>query len=142
MREDNAVNVIRQLSEQFKNGSIYDSLRFTCRYIQLNFGNDKLEEIFREFWTTSTVNFFPSDNGLDFADFLLRKSEIIEDRFFADLVRYEKNMLLTLLDGKARKMTLSFQPAEVIIPLADFQLPAGVQKGNYKITIKPDNIFG
>jgi uncharacterized protein (UPF0276 family) len=142
LREDNAVKVIKQLSGQFKNGSIYDSLRFTCRYIQLNFGDDKLEEIFREFWRGATVNFFPSDNGLDFADFLLQKGEIIEDRFFADLVRYEKNMLLTLLDGKARKMTLSFQPSEVVIPLADFELPVDVQKGKYKITIKPDNIFG
>jgi uncharacterized protein len=145
LREDKGVRVIKYLSEMFKNGSLYDSLRFTCRYIQLTSGGDKLEEIFGEFWTNAKVNFFPSDNGLDFADFLLEKlekSETPENQFFADLVKYEKNMLLTLLDGKTRKINLSFQPAEVVPALADFELPVDFQKGVYQITIKPDNIFG
>lgn len=141
LEADKGFEVIRDLIEKFKGSAIVSSLKLTCRYIMLYYSVDELNSLLREFWSKDVPKLFASDNGIDFANFLLASEKIKGNDLLLDLIVYEKKSLLTLLDQIQREVEMSFNPTELIPFLADYKLPQALNRGNYIITLAPEEHF-
>ena len=49
--------------------------------------------------------------------------------------------MLTLLDQTQREVEISFNPNELITSLADFKLPESLTRGNFIISIMPEEKY-
>ncbi|MDQ3683599.1 MAG: DUF692 domain-containing protein, partial [Bacteroidota bacterium] len=141
LENDKGLSVIKQLIEKFKGSLVVSSLKLSCRYIMLYYDVDTLNEFLRSFWQISLPKLFASDNGLDFADYLLSCDQIKKHQLLPDLIIYEKSSLLTLLDQQTRKIEMSFNPTELIPFLAEYNLPPLLHTGKYIIEILPEENY-
>jgi uncharacterized protein (UPF0276 family) len=138
---DKGFEIIRDLIEKFKGSAIVSALKLTCRYIMLYYSVDELNQLLKVFWETDVPKLFASDNGIDFADFLLHREELKNNDLLMDLITYEKKSLLTLLDQTQRDVKMTFDPTEIIPFLAEYKLPESLHRGNYIITLTPEEKF-
>jgi len=141
LQKDKGVEIIKDLIEKFKGSFLVSSLKLTCRYIMVHYGIEVLNKLLREFWRTSIPKLFASDNGIDFADFLLNCQEIKDNQVLLDLISYEVSSLLTILDQKPRNVEMTFNPTELIPFLAEYELPTALDTGNYIITVVPEENY-
>lgn len=138
---DKGFDIIKDLIEKFKGSAVVSSLKLTCRYIMLQYGVDELNKLLRLYWSNDIPKLFASDNGIDFSDFLLKQKKIKNDDLLPDLIAYEKKSMLTLLDQTQREVEISFNPNELITSLADFKLPESLTRGNFIISIMPEEKY-
>lgn len=138
LEKDKGVSIIRDLIDKFRASLVVSSLKLTSRYLMLVEGQKKFNDLLQDFWQEYPPQLFASDNGVIFADYLLSKKTLVKDSFLQDLIRYEKCSLLTHLDGKVREVEISFNPYEIIPPLAEGKVPEHIHKDNYHISITPD----
>jgi uncharacterized protein (UPF0276 family) len=141
LENDPGLGIIRDLVEKFKGSLVVSSLKLSCRYIMLYYSVDELNKLLRTFWNTSVPKLFASDNGIDFANYLLNCAELKSNDLLMDLISYEKQSLLTLLDQTQRNMDMSFNPTELIPFLAEYKLPESLARGNYIVTILPEEKY-
>lgn len=141
LETDKGLEVINDLIEQFRGSLVVSSLKLSCRYIILYYGLDELNRLLRDFWKNSVPKLFASDNGLDFADYLLKQPELKSNDLLQDLIRYENYSLLTLLDQQERNVQLCFNPTELIPFLADRQLPNNLTPGVFVVSLLPEENY-
>ena len=139
LNKDKGVEIIKGLIDKFRSSLVVSSLKLSCRYLMLSHGLNGFEEILKDYWLNSKPLLFASDNGLQFANYLIYESTIgKEDELLKDLVTYEYSSLQTLIDDKQREIQISFNPNEIIPFLSNGKLPDKLSRGNYIITIEPD----
>ena len=138
LEKDEGTAIIRDLIDKFRASLVVSSLKLTSRYLMLVFGEEKFNGLLLGFWKNHPPQLFASDNGIVFADYLLSQTNLVKDTFLKDLIHYEKISLLTYLDGKARDVEISFNPYEVIPPLAEGKVPENITTGKYHLSITPD----
>jgi uncharacterized protein (UPF0276 family) len=138
---DKGFDIIKDLIEKFKGSAVVSSLKLTCRYIMLYYGVEALNKLLRLFWSNDVPKLFASDNGIDFANFLLTRKEIKNNELLVDLILYEKKSMLTLLDQTQREIEMSFNPNDLIPFLANYKLPESLDRGNYIISIMPEEKY-
>jgi uncharacterized protein (UPF0276 family) len=141
LENDPGIGIIKDLVEKFKGSLVVSSLKLSCRYIMLYYGVEELNKQLRTFWYTSVPKLFASDNGIDFANYLLHSRELKGNDLLMDLISYEKQSLLTLLDQIQRNVDMSFNPTELIPFLAEYKLPESLTRGHYIITILPEENY-
>ena len=141
LETDKGFDIIKDLIEKFKGSAIVSSLKLTCRYIMLSYGVSELNALLRLFWSSDIPKLFASDNGIDFANFLASREEIKKNDLLMDLIAYEKKSMLTLLDQTQREVEISFNPNELIPYLAEYKLPPSLNRGNYVISIMPEEKY-
>lgn len=141
LNKDKGVSIIRQLIEKFRGSLVVSSLKLSCRYIILKHGVDTLNQFLYSFWQTSVPKLFASDNGLEFADFLLSDDQVKVNQVLYDLIIYEKSSLLTLLDQQTREVNICFNPTELIPYIANHQLPENLSIDNYILEILPEENY-
>lgn len=138
-KEDKGVGIIEKLVRKFRSSLVVASLKMSCRYLMLSQGMDGFNQVLREYWLESKPLLFASDNGLQFAKYLMNESNLAkEDPIFRDLVFYEYNVLETLIDSKERDVEISFDPYQMIESLSNGQLPENLKIDKYIITVEPD----
>lgn len=135
---DPGLDIIKTLIKQFKASGIVGALKLSCRYIILHRGIEELDNLLESFWLIASSNLFASENGITFANYLLQQPEIFADDMLADLVLYEKTSLLTMNDSVEREIEISFNPYEIIPFLEERQMPININRGQYVLTIVPN----
>ena len=141
LENDKGFEIIRDLIEKFKGSLIVSSLKLSCRYIMVYYSVEELNKLLRDFWTTALPKLFASDNGIDFADYLLTCKELKNNDLLMDLISYEKKSIQTLLDQTQRNVEMTFNPTELIPFLAEYKLPESLNRGNYIITLLPEENY-
>jgi uncharacterized protein len=140
-KEDRGLEVITDLVEKFRGSFLVSSLKLTCRYIMLHYGLDKLDYWMKKFWLKSIPELFSSDNGLNFANYLLENSEAKKNRILMDIILYESSSLQTLLDNNFRQINICFNPNEIVPLLVKGLYPTDLVIGEYLVKIEPQQEF-
>ncbi len=141
LKKDKGTAIIRDLIDKFRASLVVSSLNLTSRYLLLVFGEEKFNGLLQGYWKNHPPQLFASDNGIAFADYLLLQNNLVKDTFLLDLIHYEKFSLMTYLDGISREVEVSFNPYEVIPPLAEGKVPKNITRGKYLLSITPDEQY-
>lgn len=135
---DKGLTVIQDLIEKFKGSLLVSSLKLSCRYLMLSTGMDAFNALLRDFWQTSITKLFASDNGIDFADYLLTQETLMSNRVLKELVIYERASLQSFTENKTIIVNMSYNPLTMISHLVERKIPAMIEQQDYEIEITPD----
>lgn len=136
---DKGLQIIRDLIEKFRSSLVISSLKLTCRYLMLKYGIDEFNKLLRKNWEKAIPKLFASDNGIDFAIFLLT-NEIALDESLQTLIKYEIASLSAQLENREVTVELSFHPLEMVECLSNLRLFDELKKGNFSTTIVPNDL--
>lgn len=138
LMKDKGLGIIRDLIEKFKGSLLVSSLKLSCRYLMLTLGMDNFNTLLRAFWQTAAPKLFASDNGSDFAQYLLQQEYITGDLILVDLIRYEYASLQSFTENRVVTLEMSYHPLQMIEALQQRHIPVFTSDENYLIDITPD----
>ena len=130
--------LLKELVEKFKGSLIVSSLKLSCRYFALKYGMNEFNDVLRVYWKNSISKLFASDNGLDFAKYLMSSSEFKDDEDLETIIKYEIASINSIVSESAIEVQLIYHPEEMVNCLANLELFDNLKKNNYLVTIEPD----
>lgn len=136
--KDKGINIIQDLIEKFKGSLLVSSLKLTCRYLMLTLGMENFNTLLRTFWQEASPKLFASDNGTDFANYLLQQKSILTDRILVELIQYELASLKSFTENTTVTVEMSYNPLNMIEALKQRKIPAFRSAKDYLIEITPD----
>jgi uncharacterized protein (UPF0276 family) len=138
LQADKGLTIIQDLIEKFKGSLLVSSLKLSCRYLMLTLGMDTFNALLRDFWQVSVTKLFASDNGIDFADYLLQQDTLTDNKVLLELIVYEKASLQSFTENRTIVVNMSYNPLTMIRHLIDRKIPAFMEEQDYEIEITPD----
>ncbi len=138
LKADKGLTVIQDLIEKFKGSLLVSALKLSCRYLMLSIGMDAFNALLRDFWQTSITKLFASDNGIDFADYLLTQEALMRNTILKELIVYEKASLQSFTENKTIIVNMSYNPLTMISHLVERKIPVLMEQQDYEIEITPD----
>lgn len=134
---DPGVGVIHRLIGEFRASMVVGVLRLTSRYLMLSLGPDIFRALLQDFWSRHPPRPYASMEAEAFAAYLTRLDLQLPQ--LATVLRFERAVLATLLDGQSRIVAFDFDPFPLFRALTEGRLPDEPGSvGNYEIEITPD----
>ncbi|MBK6571629.1 MAG: hypothetical protein IPG21_04025 [Saprospiraceae bacterium] len=99
---------------------------------------NEFNDVLRVYWKNSISKLFASDNGLDFAKYLMSSSEFKDDEDLETIIKYEIASINSIVSESAIEVQLIYHPEEMVNCLANLELFDNLKKNNYLVTIEPD----
>jgi uncharacterized protein (UPF0276 family) len=138
LEEDAGVGLLRELVAEFRTGMALNALRLSSRLLMLTLGPDGYRDLLARFWKTEAPQLMTAAEGLRVADFLLCEAAHIP--FLADLLHFERDVILVMASNRTRIAHFTYDPVPVIRALARAERPdpALVRRGSYEIELLAD----
>lgn len=134
---DPGVAIIHRLIGEFRASMVVGVLRLTSRYLMLSLGPDILRALLQDFWSKHPPRPYASMEAEAFAEYLTELNLQLPQ--LATVLRFERAVLATLLDGQPRVVAFDFDPFPLFRALTEARLPDEPgSAGNYEIEITPD----
>lgn len=138
LEADEGVALLRELVAEFRAGMAVNALRLSSRFLMLTLGPDAYRDLLARFWQVAAPELMTATEGLRLADFLAVEAPALP--FLADLIAFERDVLLTMATDRTRIARFSYDPIPVVRALARGELPnpALVARGPYEIELLSD----
>lgn len=131
--EDDATELLRKLSEEFRAGMVADALKLTSRLLLLELGESGFREILSRFWSSVPPELFESSEAESFAAYL--KWEAPGIPHLEEVLDFELAVIRTLIAGENQVTRFSHDPVAILDALRAGILPDSPEKGNFEVEV-------
>jgi uncharacterized protein len=130
------LDIIRELVSDFRASMIVSTLQLTSRYLLLSLGEKGFRALLEEFWRVTPPVLFASEEAENLARHLEGTAPPLPH--LAEVLAFERAVLLTLLDGEHRLVPFGCDPLPVLRALGERRLPEMLIPGTFEIEVTPD----
>ncbi|HVT11297.1 MAG TPA: DUF692 family protein [Fimbriimonadaceae bacterium] len=140
LASDPGVGLINRMACEFRASMVVNVYRLTSRLLMLSLGPDTFRTILEDYWSQWPPQLYASAEAEGFIGYLVDLDLAVPH--LAAVIRYERALAATLMDGEARVVSFSQDPFPVLRSLAEAKLPdIGSQDGDFEIEITPGELF-
>jgi uncharacterized protein (UPF0276 family) len=134
LKDDPAINLIRDLIQSFRASMVSESFRYSARLLMIYLGVKEYEQLLEEYWKISTPEPFASTEGANFIRYIQSKG--ISCTGLNETIEFEKAYLATLIDGNERIINFPFDPLSFLKAIGEGRKPHKLYEGNYEFVVE------
>lgn len=137
LRRDPGTEVLRGLIGAVRSGKVADTLTLTTRLLLLTLGQQRLQEVFEEFWDSVASEPMASDEAISFAKHITASSVGTTVPYLSHVVDFELAAHQAVITGEPQSIAFCIDPKPLISALRAGQLPPTLDAGTFEVTVSP-----
>ncbi|MET0241841.1 MAG: DUF692 family multinuclear iron-containing protein, partial [Flavitalea sp.] len=121
LQDDKGIRVLQSLISEFRASMLVSMLKLSSRYLMLVLGIPAFELFLKDFYSNYSPKQFGTDEAANFITYLRGKN--IDLPILYELLDFEEGVIATLVDGKTRAATFTYDPIPLLSCLFQGRLP-------------------